>query len=126
MRELRKEEKDIYIMGKLKCKGISSDVNDTAAKRKRCSFYSDDREVCRNAFLFTHDFGEKAFKNLIKHMNQNGLTTRTHGNTEDCQRIASLLRTRVLLCSSSKAMLRSLDSHNLLLQIENILSPLFF
>ena len=80
MRELRKEEKDMYIMGKLKCKGISSDVNDTAAKRKRYSFYFDDREVCMKAFLFTHDFGEKAFKNLIKHMNQNGLTPRTHGN----------------------------------------------
>ena len=25
--------------------------------------------------------GEKAFKNLIKHMNQNGVTPGTHGNT---------------------------------------------
>ena len=46
MRELRKEEKDMYIMGKLKCKDISSDGNDTAAKRKRYSFYFDDCEVC--------------------------------------------------------------------------------
>ena len=38
MRELRKEAKGMYIMGKLKCKGISSDVNDTVAKRKRYSF----------------------------------------------------------------------------------------
>ena len=71
----------MYIMGKIKCKGVSSDGNDTAAKRKRYSFYFDDREVCNNVFLFTHDFGEKAFKNLIKHMNQNGPTPRTHGNT---------------------------------------------
>ena len=27
-----------------------------------------------------HDFGENAFKNLLKHMNKNGLTPRTHGN----------------------------------------------
>ena len=29
----------------------------------------------------SHDFGEKGFKNLIKHMSQNGVTTGTHGNT---------------------------------------------
>ena len=38
MRELRKEEKDMYIMEKLKCKGISSDENDTAKRGKGTRF----------------------------------------------------------------------------------------
>ena len=80
MRELRKEEKDMYIMGKLKCKGINNGGDESGAKRKRYSYYFDDREVCKKMFLFTHDFGEKAFKNLLKHIKTHGLTPRTHGN----------------------------------------------
>ena len=71
MRELRKEEKEMYIMGKLKCKGNNNGGDETGAKRKRYSYYFDDREVCKKMFLFTHDFGEKALKNLLKHIKTN-------------------------------------------------------
>ena len=81
MRELRKEEKEMYIMEKLKCKGINNGGDKTGTKRKRYSYYFDDREVCKKMFLFTHDLGEKAFKNLLKHIKTHGLTPRTHGNT---------------------------------------------
>lgn len=80
MRELSKDEKDMYIMGKLKSKstGLSSRHD---AKRQRYTYNFDDREVCKDAFLFLHDIGEKYFKNLVKHMKTNGIKTRTHGNT---------------------------------------------
>ena len=79
MRELSREEKDMYIMGKLKSKGTGT--NTESSKRKRFAYCYDDREVCKEVFLISHDIGEKYLKNLIKHMKENGPTPRRHGNT---------------------------------------------
>ena len=79
MRELSKDEKDMYIMGKLKSKGTGT--NTESSKRKRFAYCYDDREVCKEVFLISHDIGEKYLKNLIKHMKENGPTPRRHGNT---------------------------------------------
>lgn len=78
MRELTSEEKDMYLIGKLKCKGIEGNGNEE--KRKRYMYSFDDRDVCKSVFLFSHDIGEKSLKNLQKHMKTNGITPRVHGN----------------------------------------------
>ena len=38
--------------------------------------------MCRNFFLFVHSLGSKRFKNLVSHFTNNGLSSRTHGNTK--------------------------------------------
>ncbi|XP_056002594.1 uncharacterized protein LOC130049247 isoform X2 [Ostrea edulis] len=80
MRELSKEEKDMYIMGKLKSKSYGGGSSRRDAKRQRYEYNFDDREVCTDVFLFLHDIGEKHFKNLVKHMKTHGIKPRTHGN----------------------------------------------
>ncbi|XP_056016758.1 uncharacterized protein LOC125653193 [Ostrea edulis] len=78
MRELSRDEKDMYIMGKLKSK--STGIDRSQRKRQRYIYNYDDREVCIEAFLIMHDIGEKHLKNLAKHMKLNGPVPRCHGN----------------------------------------------
>jgi len=44
------------------------------------SFFVNGQQVCRKTYLFTYGLGEKRFKNLCKHFDQFGLTSRKHGN----------------------------------------------
>lgn len=74
MRELSRDEKDMYIMGKLKSN--STGIDTSQRKRQRYIYNYDDREVCKEAFLI----GEKHLKNLAKHMKLNGPVPRCHGN----------------------------------------------
>lgn len=78
MRALSRDEKDMYIMGKLKCKSTGIDTSDK--KRQRYMYSFDDREVCKVAFLIMHDLGEKQLNNLLKHLKMNGPVPRNHGN----------------------------------------------
>ncbi|KAK3082426.1 hypothetical protein FSP39_014609 [Pinctada imbricata] len=79
MRDVSKEEKEMYIMGKLKTKGTGSKT-ESEGKRKRYIYSFDDREVCKEVFLLAHDIGEKILKNLVKHLKENGPVPRQHGN----------------------------------------------
>lgn len=74
MRALSRDEKDMYIMGKLKCKSTGIDTSDK--KRQRYMYSFDDREVCKVAFLLMHDLGEKQLKNLLKHLPFHFLTSK--------------------------------------------------
>lgn len=78
MRELNKDEKEMYIMGKLKSKSTGYDLIDK--KRRRYMYNYDDREICKHAFLLIHDIGEKRLKNIAHHLKQNGPIPRSHGN----------------------------------------------
>ena len=82
MRELSKEERDMYIMGKIKSRSTGSVSSRHDAKRQRYEYSFDDREVCKDAFLFLHDIGEKYLKNIVKHMKTNGIRPRTHGTPQ--------------------------------------------
>lgn len=78
MRELNKDEKEMYIMGKLKSKSTGYDLIDK--KRRRYMYNYDDREICKHAFLLIHDIGEKRLKNIAYHLKKNGPIPRSHGN----------------------------------------------
>ncbi|XP_062571245.1 uncharacterized protein LOC134233284 [Saccostrea cucullata] len=80
MKELSNEERDMYLMGKLKCSGTGDDSG-KQIKRQRYHYNFDDREICKDAFLFIHAIGEKYLKNLVRHMKTNGIRPRIHGNT---------------------------------------------
>ena len=38
-------------------------------------------QVCKKTYLFAHGVGEKRYRNLCKHFDANGVTTRIHKNT---------------------------------------------
>lgn len=58
MRALSRDEKDMYIMGKVKCKSTGIDTSDK--KRQRYMYSFDDREVCKVVFLIMHDLMAKS------------------------------------------------------------------
>jgi hypothetical protein len=67
----------IYCMRELCSKVLVTDLQDMTQNDR-----FDDREVCKDTFLFLHDIGEKHFKHFVKHMKINGITAQTHGNTK--------------------------------------------
>lgn len=88
MQELEKPLRDIYLLGKLQVLGKGSDASvshsrkTSSSKRQRITYqYAyDHRVVCKPAFCFLHCIGEKVLKNLQKHLKENGITPREHGN----------------------------------------------
>ena len=87
MLELEKCERDIFVLGKLQVMARNMDSVSharkvTAAKRQRVTYnYSyDSWHVCKAAFCFIHNIGEKVLKNLQKHLQEYGVIPREHGN----------------------------------------------
>ena len=85
--EMTKEQKSMLILGKLHV--LSRAGEPTAHARKRggkrqritYNYAFDHREVCKKAFQFLHDIGEKQLKNMVKHLKVNGPVPIVHGNT---------------------------------------------
>ena len=87
MCELEKDSKDMLLLGKLQAcmhdpEVVSHARKVTASKRQRVTFkyVYDHRSVCKASFCFLYGIGEKALKNLQKHLHSNGVIPRTHGN----------------------------------------------
>ena len=85
--EMTKEEKSMLLLGKLHVLSNAGDSTSHARKkgpkRARVTYnYSfDHREVCKKAFIFLHDISEKQFKNITKHLKDNGPVPMIHKNT---------------------------------------------
>ena len=79
LREMQRDEKEMYIMGALQTIGGE---NTRGGKRKRMRFaYSyEGKKVCRRVFRYIFDIGHRTLKSIIKHINENGRVPRTHGN----------------------------------------------
>lgn len=88
MQELDRSQRDFYLLGKLQVLGKGSDDSvsharkTASSKRQRVTYqYAyDHRVVCKEGFLYLHSIGEKVLKNLQKHLKENGVTQREHGN----------------------------------------------
>ena len=88
MQELEKPLRDFYLLGKLQVLGKGGDVpishsrQASSSKRQRVTYqYAyDHRTICKAAFCFLHCIGEKVLKNLQKHLKDNGIVPREHGN----------------------------------------------
>ena len=88
MQELEKPLRDFYLLGKLQIlsRGAEASVSHSrqtsSTKRQRVTYqYAyDHRVVCKAAFCFIHCIGEKVLKNLSKHLKDNGVVPREHGN----------------------------------------------
>ena len=75
-REMRKSQLDLVVLANLEAH------QHPHAPRSHIDYYFGGRKVCRNFFLFVHSLGSKRFKNLVSHFTNNGLSSRTHGNTK--------------------------------------------
>lgn len=92
--ELTKPERDLVILGQLSAHRTREEVIPTshAYSRKRsvdhgrkfrpsCKFFFADYPICRKTFCFLHCIGESQYESLCKHLEENGVSSRVHGNT---------------------------------------------
>ena len=84
--EMSKEQKSTCLLGKLHVLSNvgeqTSHARQRGSKRQRVTYkYAfDHRSLCKNAFLFIHDIGEKQLKSMLRHLKENGLVPIVHGN----------------------------------------------
>lgn len=81
VRELSKQEKDMYIMGALKVNGSTAKKNQDDIKRHRFCYFFNGAEICVAAFRVIYDIGEDMLKSIAKHVVCNGITPRVHGKS---------------------------------------------
>lgn len=81
LREMTKDEKEMFIMGVLSKIGFDKTTSrNTQRKRTRYIYLYKGQTVCRDAFLQIYDITDRVLSSLASHMNTNGLTPRVHGN----------------------------------------------
>ncbi len=79
LREITKNEKEMYIMGKIEALNNVGQTRHGDRKRVRYDYSFAGMPVCQRTFLVTHDLGIKQLKNMMKHMREKGCVPRTHG-----------------------------------------------
>ena len=69
MREYEKHEKESYLIGKLDqcCSKSTNRCKNSVRERQKFKYGFLDMFICEDAFMFIHDIGNKAFKNLKQH-----------------------------------------------------------
>ena len=83
--EMSKEQKSMLLLGKLHILSRAGEPINHAHKkggkyqRVTYNYAFDHHEVCKKAFLFLHNIGEKQFKNMVKHLRENGPIPIVHG-----------------------------------------------
>ena len=80
MREMTKNEKEMYIMGSLT--ENDRDVTKRGKKRQRSrhSLTFSGRPVCKKTYLLLYDIGKHTLQTIKSHMHSQGVTPRQHGN----------------------------------------------
>ena len=78
MDELRPDQRDMYLMGKVK---ITSDGENR--QKATYTYYHQGAEVCKPAFMTIHNVKRTQLQGIITHIAETGpaVTPRTHGNT---------------------------------------------
>ena len=80
MREMSKEEKDMYIMGSLVESNKETTKRGKKRRRSRQTYMFSGERVCKKTFMLSFDIGKHFLQNIITHMNTQGVTPRKHGN----------------------------------------------
>lgn len=75
--ELTSAELDLVILGTIQSQTKST----SGCKRPRINYFFKGQQVCRTTFQFLYGVGKDRLSNLKKHLRENGLTARRHGNT---------------------------------------------
>ncbi|XP_045209381.2 uncharacterized protein LOC123561207 [Mercenaria mercenaria] len=67
LREMERNEKEMYIMGTIGKVTASVRCKDGERKRTRWEYAYEEKKVCRNAFLLIFDIGKRTLEGLLKH-----------------------------------------------------------
>eukprot|EP00117_Sycon_ciliatum_P012444 scpid97049/ scgid13510/ len=81
MMEMEDNERDMFIMGMLLATHYCTP--ETRRGKRKHEFYQysyDGQEVCSGAFQYIYNIGKKLWRNLKKHLQENGPVPRRHGN----------------------------------------------
>lgn len=81
MREMTKEEKELYIMGALSENDRESTKRGKKRLRMRHSLTFSGHRVCRSTFLLAFDIGKHTLKGIKDHVQEHGVSARSHKNT---------------------------------------------
>ena len=107
--ELKREEKDVLMMGMITAmtntsKQVSTENRhkDTDRQRIRGTYFHQAKRVCLRTFLFLHATGKDQFANIRASCSENGIAPRVHGNTrrlpvhaltfDDVSRVVTFIR----------------------------------
>lgn len=80
LREMAKNEKEMFIMGTLKKIGMDGRCKGER-KRIRYEYIFEGIRVCQQSFFVIFDTKERTLKNITKHMREHGVEPRVHGHT---------------------------------------------
>ena len=82
IREMSKEEKEMYVMGALiDCSDGEVTKRGKKRMRSRNTFTFAGKSVCKKMFMLVFDIGRHCLQNIRKHIDKNGAMPRKHGNT---------------------------------------------
>ncbi|XP_062610703.1 uncharacterized protein LOC134272496, partial [Saccostrea cucullata] len=81
MREMSKEEKDMYVMGSLVDNSKETTKRGKKRLRSRQTFMFSGEKVCKKTFMLAYDIGKRFLRYVLTHMNTHGVTPRKHGKT---------------------------------------------
>ena len=72
----------MLLLGKLQTfhKPAERGSSHPSPKRARLTYAFDSGEICEGAFCFVHEIGDFSLRALKKHLCNNGIISRVHGN----------------------------------------------
>lgn len=82
--ELSAKELDLVIIANIQAVTRIEQVGEKRNRSPRCNFLFQSKSICREMFLNLYGLSYSRFRRLKEHYENNGLSTRTHGN---CKRL---------------------------------------
>ena len=106
---MKKEERDVLLMGQITAmtntsEQVSTESRHKEAERQRAigTYFHQGKRVCLRTFLFLHCTGKDQYANIRASCRENGIAPRVHGNTrrlpvksltfDDVSRVVSFIR----------------------------------
>ncbi|PFX28253.1 hypothetical protein AWC38_SpisGene7018 [Stylophora pistillata] len=80
--ELSARELDLVILANIQAVTRVENVGEKRNRSPRCNFLFQSMPVCREMFLMLYGLSYSRFRRLKDHYENNGLSSRTHGNTK--------------------------------------------
>ena len=80
--ELSSGELDLVILASIQAFTRTEAIGEKRNRSPRCSFFFQSKPICKEMFLHFHGISYSRFRRLKEHYEQNGICTRSHGNTK--------------------------------------------
>ena len=80
--ELSTKELDLVILANIQAVAHVENVGEKRGRSPRCNFLFKSKSICREMFLTLYGLSYSHFRRLKEHYENNGLSSRTHGNTK--------------------------------------------